>query len=73
MGSVRGHTVSDLAHELQGPAVPMIITLMFVQIVFGILMGLGVNGGMRWLNACNPRCMRSLAAVVRPWHVDGHD
>ena len=24
----------------------MIITLMFVQIVFGLLMGLGVNGGM---------------------------
>ena len=46
MGSVRGHTASDLAHELQAPAVPMIITLMFVQIVFGILMGLGVNGGM---------------------------
>ena len=38
VGSVRGHTVSDLAHELQGPAVPMIITLMFVQIVFGLLM-----------------------------------
>ena len=38
MGSVRGHTASDLAHELQGPAVPMIITLMFVQIVFGLLM-----------------------------------
>ena len=38
MGSVRGHTASDLAHELQGPAVPIIITLMFVQIVFGLLM-----------------------------------
>ena len=38
MGSVRGHTASDLAHELQ---VPMIITLMFVPLVFGLLMGLG--------------------------------
>ena len=46
MDSVRGHTASALAHELQAPGVPMIITLMFVQIVFGILMGLGVNGGM---------------------------
>ena len=46
MGSVRGHTASDLAHELQAPGDPMIITLMFVHIVFGLLKGLGVNGGM---------------------------
>ena len=69
MGSVRGHTASDLAHELQAPAVPMIITLMFVQIVFGILMGLGVNGGD---GCCSIWWMGTLAVVV-PWRVDGHD
>ena len=47
----------------------MIITLMFVQIVFGILMGLAVNGGD---GCCSIWWMGTLAAVV-PWHVDVHD